>query len=403
METIRKINAEEILDSRGNPTIKVVVSSENFTTYAEVPSGASTGAHEAIELRDDDIKRYHGKGVLTAIKNIEEVIAPAILGMEPSNQKDIDKVLIELDGTKNKSKLGGNATIGVSLAVARIASKIQRKPLFKYLEDIGSVKKSRKLPYLQANLINGGKHAETSLPFQEYHVVPDTEEIDEALEIIFKMQNGLKKELKANIGDEGGFVTEFKDIEEPLKIFSEVAEKEKLTGKVKYSLDVAASSFLDKDLYDLGYKKICASDLLDIYRYLCRQYPMLSIEDPFEEDNFLMFAKTEEELPGLFVIGDDLTVTNKERLQEAINKKSVSGLIIKPNQIGTLTEVFETMRLARDNEIECIVSHRSGETNDHFIADLAVATGAFGVKFGALQRGERIAKYNRLKEIYSFK
>lgn len=402
METIRKINADEILDSRGNPTIRVTVSSENFTVFAEVPSGASTGKYEAVELRDGDKNRYGGKGVLSAIKNIEEIIAPLLIGKEPSLQKEIDEAMIAQDGTDNKSKLGGNATIGVSMAVARLASKISRKPLFKYLDEISGVNKSRKLPYLQANLINGGKHAETSLPFQEYHVVPDTEDIDEALEIIFKMQNGLKKELRANIGDEGGFVSNFVDIEEPLKKFSEISEKEGLTGKVRYSLDVAASSFYEKDMYDLGTNKICASDLLDVYKELCRKYPILSIEDPFQEDDFIMFAKMESEMPGLFIIGDDLTVTNKAKLQEAINKKSVSGLIIKPNQIGTLTETFETMRLARENDIECVVSHRSGETNDDFIADLAVATGAFGVKFGALQRGERIAKYNRLKEILNY-
>lgn len=399
METIRKVNAEEILDSRGNPTVRVIISSENFTAYADVPSGASTGKYEAIELRDGDKNRYGGKGVLKAVKNVEELIAPALIGKEPSSQKEIDEAMIALDGTTNKSKLGANATIGVSMSVARLASKIYRKPLFKYLEEIGGVKKSRSLPYLQANLINGGKHAETNLPFQEYHVVPDTEDIDEALQIIFKMQNGLKKELHANIGDEGGFVSNFKDIEEPLKKFTEIAEKEGLAGKVKYSLDVAASSFLSKDVYDLGYKKVGVGELLNIYKDLCGKYPILSIEDPFGEDDFLMFAKMKEELPGLFIIGDDLTVTNKEKLQEAINKKSISGLIIKTNQIGTLTETFETMRLAGDNGVECIVSHRSGETNDDFIADLAFATGAFGVKFGALQRGERIAKYNRLREI----
>jgi enolase len=402
METIRKINAEEILDSRGNPTIKATISSENFTVSAEVPSGASTGAHEAMELRDDDKKRYNGKGVLNAIKNIENVILPSIIGMDPLDQQKVDRAMIELDGTDNKSNLGGNATIGVSLAVARLASTISRKPLFKYLEEIGGIKKSRELPYLQANLINGGEHAETSLPFQEYHIIPNTEDINEALEIIFKMQNSLKKELRANIGDEGGFVTNFEDVEGPLKIFSKIAERENLTDKLKYSLDVAASSFFDKDLYNLGYKKICASELLDIYKELCRKYPILSIEDPFHEDDFTMFTKTEEELPGLFVIGDDLTVTNKIRLQRAIDKKSISGLIIKPNQIGTLTEVFETMNLAREHDVECIISHRSGETNDTFIADLAVATGAFGVKFGALQRGERVAKYNRLKEIFNY-
>lgn len=403
MEKIKNVSAEEILDSRGNPTIKVTIATDNFSAIAEVPSGASTGKYEALELRDGDKNRFGGKGVLKAVENINKIIGPAMIGKEPSDQNGIDKKMLELDGTENKTKLGGNAMIGVSMAVARLAAKIIGKPLFKYLEEISGVKPSRKLPYLQANLINGGKHAETPLAFQEYHIIPDTEDLDEALENISKIQSELRKILKANIGDEGGFVPQLDNIEDPLKIFDQAVEGVGLKGKIKYSLDVAASSFYENGKYNIGAEKITADELLALYETLIKKYPIISIEDPFEENDFAMFAKMRETIKNVKIIGDDLTVTNIIRLKEAIDKKSVSGLIIKPNQIGTLTETFETMKMARENDLECIVSHRSGETNDDFIADLAIGTGAFAVKFGALQRGERIAKYNRLKEIFNSK
>ena len=375
MQSIKNIKAEEILDSRGNPTIKVTIFSENFEASAEVPSGASTGKYEALELRDGDKNRFGGKGVLGAISNIEKTIKPAILGMDPLKQKEIDDRMIDLDSTGNKSKLGGNAMIGVSLAVARLGAKISGKELFSYLKELGGIKTSRPLPYLQFNLVNGGKHAETPLAFQEYHVIPDTTDLSEALEIIYKMQNGVKKKLRANIGDEGGFVPQLTDTEEPLKIFSEVAEENGVSGKILYSLDVAASSFFDNGMYTIGDKKLTAEELLNLYKDICNKYPMISIEDPFNEEDFEMFSKMKKEIPNIKIIGDDLTVTNKTRLKEAIEKDSVGGLIIKPNQIGTLSEAIETMKLARENDLECIVSHRSGETNDAFAAGIKPAGG----------------------------
>ncbi|MEI6296509.1 MAG: enolase [bacterium] len=401
-ETIKKIVAKEILDSRGNPTVSVTISSENFEASTDTPSGASTGKYEAVELRDGDKSRFNGKGVLKAVENINKTIASALIGKDPLNQEEIDRIMLSLDGTPNKSNLGGNATIAVSIAVLKLAAKISNKPLYEYIKETAKIKPSRKFPYLQMNLVNGGQHASSSLAFQEYHTIADTENLNEAIENIYRVQNELKKTLKANTGDEGGFVPQMSEIEEPLVAFNKAVETVGLTGKVKYSLDVASSSFFEDGLYDIGNKKITAEELLSIYKDLCNKYPIISIEDPFNEDDFEMFAKLKKEIPSIIVIGDDLTVTNKSKLQDAIKLNSVGGLIIKPNQIGTMTEVFETMKLARDNNINCVVSHRSGETNDDFIADLAIGTGAYAVKFGALQRGERIAKYNRLSSIINY-
>ena len=397
---IKSIGAREILDSRGNPTVEVVIGTASQYVSAAVPSGASTGKYEAMELRDNDLNRFGGKGVKKAIETINNTIAPAIVGKEPFDQKNIDEALIKLDGTTDKSNLGANAILGVSLAVARLAATISKKPLFEYLRSLALIKSSHKIPYLYANLINGGKHAVTPLAFQEYHVVPQTENLEEALNIIHAIQNSLKKTLQANIGDEGGFVPNITDVEEPLRLLKEAAEKTDTLSKVRFAMDVAASSFYKNEKYNLGDKILTADELLELYKKMATDYPLLSIEDPFHEEDFENFAKLKAALPKLYVMGDDLTVTNKERLKQAIAKNSINSIIIKPNQIGTLTETLETMKLARDNNIECIVSHRSGETNDDFIADLAMAFGTFGIKAGALQRGERVAKYNRMLQIY---
>lgn len=401
METIQKIKAREIFDSRGNPTIRVEIFSENYTSYSEVPSGASTGKYEAVELRDGDVNRFNGKGVLKAIENIEKKIFPAIKGKNALNQKEIDEIMEKIDGTENFSELGANATIGVSLAVARLGSMASEKPLFEYLAELAGRGPAKNLPYLQFNLINGGKHADTELPFQEYHIIPITENPDEAFQIAYKFQNELKKTLRTNIGDEGGYVPQISGYEEPLQIFSEIAGKLGLIEKIKFSLDVASSSFYKGGLYDLVNNKVTSDELLKIYKDICHKYPILSIEDPFNEEDFESFAKMKKEIPGVLVIGDDLTVTNSSRISEAIKKESIGGVIIKPNQIGTLTKTLDAVKICVENEIDYIVSHRSGETNDDFIADLAIGIGAFGVKFGALQRGERVAKYNRLKEIFN--
>ena len=397
-EKIELVAAREILDSRGNPTIEVEIHSQHHKAAASVPSGASTGIYEALALRDGDPGRFNGKGVKKSVQAINELVAPKLIGANPLNQKEIDDLLINLDGTKNKSKLGANATLGISLAVARLSSLIVKQPLFRYLNQLADIKPSRKLPYLYANLINGGKHAATTLPFQEYHAIPQTDSLEEALNIIYKIQSELKKTLKANIGDEGGFVANFSDVEEPLKYLQDAAEKSG-ASKIKFALDVAASSFYENGSYNLYGQKITVERLSEIYQKLSEKYPLLSIEDPFYEEEFEEFAKLKSSLANTLIVGDDLTTTNPERIQKAVQKNSIGAIIIKPNQIGTLSETLTAMKLSRDNQIECVVSHRSGETNDDFIADLALAFGTFGIKAGALQRGERVAKYNRLLAI----
>ena len=397
---ITSIEAREILDSRGNPTVEVTMSTPKHSAGAAVPSGASTGIYEALELRDGNQERFGGKGVLKAVENINKIIAPALKGMDPLNQRAIDDKLLELDGTENKAKLGANAMLGVSLAASRLAAEVSGKPLFEYLKTLADIKTSRTLPFLCSNVINGGLHAVTPLPFQEYVVLPQTDDLEEALNIIHKIQNELKETLGANIGDEGGFVPNTSDPEEPLKALKQAAATTGTLDKVKFAMDVAATSFYKDGKYQLQGHGLDADGLLEVYKNMAAKYPLLYIEDPFHEEDFASFAKLNAEIPELHVVGDDLTVTNTKRLQEAINKKSISAIIIKPNQIGTLSETLDTMKLARDNDIECIVSHRSGETNDAFIVDLAAAFGAFGIKAGALQRGERVAKYNRFLEIY---
>jgi len=396
---ITAVTAEEILDSRGNPTIKATVFSGKINASASVPSGASTGSYEALELRDGDVRRFNGKGVQKAVHHVKNLIGPAIKGMSPFDQTAVDKRMLKLDGTPNKSKLGANAILGVSLAVARLAAKLSNQPLHQYLRGLADIKPSRKVPYLYANLINGGQHAATKLPFQEYILVPQVNDIPEAINIIYKVQNELKHTLKANIGDEGGFVLDISDPEEPLRLLMKACEATKTLSKVKFAIDVAASSFFQNGKYDFNKKHYSAAELADFYKRLRSNYPLLSIEDPFQEEDFDSFAALRKAFVDVLVVGDDLTVTNEGRLKMAVVKNSISAIIIKPNQIGSLTETLNTMRLAKENGIECIVSHRSGETNDDFIVDLALAFGVFGIKLGALQRGERIAKYNRFLEI----
>jgi enolase len=377
---IKDIKAKQILDSRGNPTVSVSMSDGENVVMASVPSGASTGTYEAVELRDGG-EEYSGKGVTKAVDNVENVIAPALAGKDPANQGEIDKIMLDLDGTKDKSKLGANAILGVSLAAARLAALQSEKPLFRHLSSLSEVKITRPVPYLYMNFINGGEHANSSLSFQEYHVVPMVESIDEALEIGHEFQTELKKviikkygSISSNIGDEGGFVPEIKDPEEPLRVIMETLGSLGLEDKVKLAMDVAASSFhsYDKDKYMISDESEISSDkLLAVYEKMIKEYPILSIEDPFHEEDFKYFAKLLEK--GVIVVGDDLTVTNTERLQKAIDAKSIDAIIIKPNQIGTLTETIQAIKMAVDNNIKPIVSHRSGETKDDFIADLAFA------------------------------
>ena len=403
MIKIEKIIAEEISDSRGNPTLKVSVFSGDYVDSFSVPSGASTGAHEAHELRDID-----GKGVKNSIDKVNNIIASALVGQDIENQKEIDRIMIELDGTVNKDNLGGNSMIGVSIACAKVVAKVKGVEVFEYLRTLAEIKPSRKVPHLYMNLINGGKHAKNNLAFQEYHIVSETEDVSEAVETGIKIQNSLKeiigKELGEDslvLGDEGGYAPKVGDIRKPLLYLSEAIKENNLEGKVRLALDVAASSFFDNknEMYKVDGENISTEDLLNLYNALISEFNLLSIEDPFDEEDFESFRKLKEAHGDLIVMGDDLTVTNKILLQKAINKNSINAMIIKPNQIGTLSEVLETMQLARENNIELIVSHRSGETDDNFIADLAYAFGCFGLKAGSPIKSERMLKYKRLIEI----
>lgn len=424
---ITAIEAEEILDSRGNPTILARVFVDKISSALRtmfdprlgadfyrrgvsfcgefaVPSGASTGSFEAHELRDKDPKEFNGKGVKKAIQNIKEIIAPRLIGLDAEKQSEIDRIMIELDGTSDKSLLGANAIISVSIAVAKAAAQSKKYEPYEYLGELADIKHTQLVPFLFMNLINGGKHAASSLAFQEYHVVPQTDDIEEALEMATVIDQRLKEMIitefgasSANLGDEGGFALDINDVRKPLELLWQAVEKTGHTDRIKLALDVAASSFFKDGKYLVGKNEMSADELLAMYQGFAKDFPIVSIEDPFEENAFDDFARLL--VSGTRVVGDDLTVTNKTRLKEAIDKKSIDIILIKLNQIGTLTETLETMELARDNDIDCIISHRSGETNDDFIADLAFAFGCFGLKAGAPQRGERVAKYNRLKHI----
>lgn len=398
---ITKIEAEEIKDSRNNPTLKVTVYSGDAFDSFSVPSGASTGMNEAHELRDED-----GKGVKNAIEKVNKIIAPALIGKDILNQHEIDRIMLELDGTINKDNLGGNAMIGVSIACAKAAAKATEVEIFEHLRTLAEIKPSKKVPFLYMNLINGGKHAKNDLAFQEYHIVPDTEDVEEAVIIGVKIQNSLKemigKELGENsliLGDEGGYAPQVSDIRKPLLYLSEAIKENNLEGKVRLALDVASSSFYEGGKYKVDSKEISKEELMNIYGSLIAEFNLLSIEDPFDEIDFDSFKELKEDHAGLFVLGDDLTVTNKILVKKAIEKGSINAMIIKPNQIGTLSETLETMKLARENDIELVVSHRSGETDDDFIADLAFAFNCFGLKAGSPQKSERMIKYKRLIKI----
>ncbi len=399
--TIDKILAKEIKDSRGNGTIEVEVSSGQFSGSFAVPSGASTGRHEAHELRDAD-----GKGVTTVIKNINELIAPKLVGKNIFNQLEIDNILLSLDGTPNKDKLGGNALIGVSIACAKTASRVAGREVYEYLRTLADIKPSRQIPYLFMNLVEGGKHADNGLAFQEYHIVPMVDSVEEALQIGKSINETLKEIIisdlgsdSTKLGDEGGFAPMVRDIEKPLVYLTQAIVENNLKSKVKLAMDVAGSAFFENEKYLVDGNSLSKEDLLSIYKSLVEEFDILSIEDPFHEEDFESFKYLKEHYQDLLVVGDDLTVSNQELLQKAIDAGSVSALIIKPNQIGTLSETLATMKLARENNIDIIVSHRSGETLDDFIADLAYAFGCYGLKAGAPTKEERMVKYKRLVEI----
>lgn len=408
--TIRSVHAREILDSRGKPTLETTVVCEGGSGVFGVPSGASTGTHEAVELRDGDASRHGGQGVLTAARNVNVHLAQALTGADAADQESLDRRMLALDGTPNKARLGGNAITGVSVAAAKAAAAAQRTTLVEHLASLaGTLEPSRRVPLLGMNLINGGKHAATRVAFQEYKVAPQTDDVAEALDIGASIMHALKKRIvkqygavHANVGDEGGFAPDLESVRRPLELLMETAADLKLDHRIMLALDVAASSFYDAatGLYAFDGASHTADELEATLRGIIRDFPILYVEDPFNEDKFADFARLNADA-GTVIVGDDLTVTNAAFLQKAIDAKAVSGVIIKVNQVGTLTETFETMRLARSHGIHCIISHRSGETNDPFIADLAVATGAWAVKAGGPQRGERVAKYNRFLQLFA--
>ena len=401
---IKNIKAREVLDSRGNPTIEVDVILENGVLgRAIVPSGASTGSREALELRDNDANRYMGKGVLKAVNNVNTIIREKLISMDASNQTLIDKTLLELDGTENKSKLGANATLGVSMAVLKAASIASGKPLYRYIGE------GTTLPRPMMNILNGGAHADNNLDFQEFMIIPNAYTFKERLRIGAEVFHTLKKVLKekgynTNVGDEGGFAPNLKSNKEALDVIVEAIKKANYTPgvDVNIGLDVAASEFYENGIYNLKgeNRKLTTEELIDFYKELCNNYPIISIEDPVDENDWLGFSKITKELGDkIQLVGDDLFVTNKKYLQYAIDHKAGNAILLKVNQIGTITETLETIELAKKNNYKTIISHRSGETEDTIIADLAVGLNLGQIKTGSLSRTDRICKYNQLLRI----
>jgi enolase len=409
MPAIKKLHAREILDSRGNPTIEVEIILDNgIKGRAAIPSGASTGEREAVELRDGDKKRYLGKGVLKAVENVNSEIAKQITGLNVLEQAEIDGVMIKLDGTKNKSRLGANAILGVSLAAAHAASKFLNIPLYRYIGGTNA----RTLPVPMMNIINGGKHADNNVDFQEFMIVPaGFESFPEALrcgaEIFHSLKAVLhKKNYNTSVGDEGGFAPDLKSNEEALEVILEAIEKASYKpGKEVYlALDVASSEMYKKggmyEFYKSHQPDKDAEGMIKIYEKMVNDYPVISIEDGMAENDWEGWEKLTQALgEKIQLVGDDIFVTNTEIFQKGIDKKIGNSILIKVNQIGTLTETLNAIELAKINSYTAVISHRSGETEDSTIADLAVATNAGQIKTGSLSRTDRVAKYNQLLRI----
>jgi len=416
---IKKIKAREILDSRGNPTIEVDLFTDLGVFQASVPSGISKGKYEALELRDAE-KRYQGKGVLKAVRNVNKIIAPKLKGENVIKQKEIDDLLIELDGTEQKSKLGANAILAVSLAVCRAGARAKNLALYQYLNEIyrgpasAKLREDRplsvKLPSPSILMIEGGSHAGNDLDIQEFMIVPQKGSFREKLQIGTEIYHILKTILKkkygesaTNIGQEGGFAPPLKKNEEALDLLLLAIEKAGYKNKIKIILDAAASVFYQKGIYKFEGMNFTRENLLKFYSDLNKKYPILGIEDPFSENDWqgweYLNSKVKSQKSKILIIGDDLTVTNPERIKMAKEKELSNAIIIKPNQIGTITETLKAVKLAKKYNWKIIVSHRAGETNDDFIADLAVGVGADFIKAGSPCRGERLAKYNRLLKI----
>jgi enolase len=408
MFEIIDIKAREILDSRGNPTIETEIITEGGYGSAIVPSGASTGKHEALELRDKN-DRYGGKGVLNAVRNVNETITPLLIGMDIRKQKEIDRVMIEEDGTENKSNFGANAILSVSLAAARCAADTLNMPLYQYIGGLNTYV----LPVPMMNVINGGEHAGNELDFQEFMIMPvGAKSFSEALRICAEVYHQMKKIIakkygksSTNVGDEGGYAPPMKEISEPLEIIMSTLEELSYQDIVKIALDTASSTFYDEktNTYNAMGKKMNPGELIDLFADVSSKYPIISIEDPMAEDDFEGFVEITRKLgKKIQIVGDDLFVTNKNRLSVGIKKGACNSLLLKVNQIGSLTEAIDTANLAYRSGYSVVVSHRSGETEDTMIADIAVGISSGQIKTGAPSRSERCAKYNRLLRIEEY-
>lgn len=413
MTYIDDIFADEVMDSRGNPTIRVSVTlSDDTVCSAIVPSGASTGKREALELRDGDKTRFRGKGVLKACENVNTKITEALVGLSPFNQGEIDKIMRQIDSTENYSKLGANATLGTSMAVAKAGAAALQIPLYRYIGGINA----NILPAPMLNIINGGSHADNNVDFQEYMIMPlGFESFREALRASSEVYGELKNILKSNghitsIGDEGGFAPNLRNNEEPIELILKAIKGAGYKDGEHFALalDVASSEFVDDKNtkngfnYTLGAENrtLSSADLVAYYENLCAKYPIVSIEDGLSEDDWEGWRILSDKLGGkIQLVGDDLFVTNEKILREGINKNIANAVLVKPNQIGSVSQTMSTVRLAQRNKYNCIMSHRSGESEDSFIADFAVALNTGEIKTGSTARSERIAKYNRLLEI----
>lgn len=413
---IKKIIAREILDSRGNPTIETKVELDNgIIAKASAPSGASTGVHEAWELRDDDASRYSGMGVLKAVNNVNTLIMKELKGMKVDDQEKIDRAMIDLDGSPNKKNLGANAILSVSLAVARAAALDKNIELFEYIAKAYKLENDFKLPTPSFNIFNGGKHADTNLDFQEFMILPLSdisfkEKIRMGSEIFHMLGNVLKKAgFDTDVGNEGGYAPDIVSSIQAIElIIASISKAGYRPGKdVGLGIDVGSSQLYNpetgKYIFKLDNAVFSAATLVGLYNEWFRKYPIISIEDGLSEDDWSGWQEMTKELGGeMLLIGDDLFVTNTERLRRGLKEKAGNSILIKPNQVGTLTETIECIRLAKKHGYKIMISHRSGETTDDFIADLAVAVGAEYIKSGSLSRSERLAKYNRLMEIEDY-
>jgi len=416
MATIRAVHARQIFDSRGNPTVEVDVTTEKGLFRAAVPSGASTGIHEAIELRDGDKSKYLGKGVSKAVHNVNAVIAPKVIGKDVTQQAEIDALLLQLDGTENKGNLGANAILGVSMAVCKAGAAAKGVPLFRHIADLAGRKEANTLPVPAFNIINGGSHAGNQLAMQEFMILPiGASTFSEAMRMGVEVYHNLKNVIKekygqdaTNVGDEGGFAPNIRGSDEGLELVKVAIERAGYTGKVKIGMDVAASEFCKEGKYDLDFKNPnsdrskykTGAEMQELYASFVKNYPVISIEDPYDQDDWDAYAKLTGALgKEVQIVGDDLLVTNPKRIEQAIAKKSCNALLLKVNQIGSVTEAIKACQISQAAGWGVMVSHRSGETEDTFIADLVVGLGTGQIKTGAPCRSERLAKYNQLLRI----